>query len=57
MNPLLLIFALMDGLNLVKHMDSTMMDEPLVMTHLFERAERLFPNKEIVTSMVGDFQM
>lgn len=31
-------------------MRGTMMDFPLTLTHLFDRAERLFPNKEIVTN-------
>ncbi|HMT61428.1 MAG TPA: fatty acid--CoA ligase, partial [Microthrixaceae bacterium] len=31
-------------------MRGTMMDFPLTLTHLFDRAERLFPTKEIVTA-------
>ena len=31
-------------------MRGTMMDFPLTLTHLFDRAERLFPRKEIVTN-------
>ena len=31
-------------------MRGTMMDFPLTLTHLFDRAEKLFPKKEIVTS-------
>ena len=31
-------------------MDGLMMDTPLSLTHLFDRATRLFPNKEVVTS-------
>jgi fatty-acyl-CoA synthase len=31
-------------------MRGTMMDFPLTLTHLFDRAERLFPDKEIVTN-------
>ena len=30
-------------------MESTMMDYPLLLTHLLQRAERLFPNREIVS--------
>ncbi|MFN8051733.1 MAG: AMP-binding protein, partial [Acidimicrobiales bacterium] len=31
-------------------MRGTMMEFPLTMTHLFDRAERLFPRKEIITN-------
>jgi fatty-acyl-CoA synthase len=31
----------------------TMQDRPLVLTHLFDRAERIFPRKEIVTAVAG----
>jgi fatty-acyl-CoA synthase len=31
-------------------MDGLMQDRPLVLTHLFDRAEQLFPKKEIVTA-------
>ena len=30
-------------------MQGLMQDKPLSITHIFERAEKLFPNKEIVT--------
>ncbi len=34
-------------------MQGTMQDRPLTLTHFFDRAERSFPNKHIVTGTVG----
>lgn len=37
-------------------MRGTMMDFPLTLPHLFDRAERLFPHKEIVTNTPGGIE-